>query len=218
VKTLAIAGAVVVAALLTGCANTKAMNAEIASLRDDVAQLEMERNSLQDQVGQLQQQNAALGQQMGSMQQKAAQYDELQRKLGPDIDVVTRDGLVTMQVADKVLYRSGQATLTAQGKATLRRVASALKSEFAGKMVRVEGHTDSDPINKTKDLYKDNWDLAYARAAGVVRYLTTEGGVDPKRIYAASYGQYDPVASNSTTQGKAQNRRVAVVVLPMPAR
>jgi chemotaxis protein MotB len=119
-----------------------------------------------------------------------------------------------MELPEKLLYKSGEASLTENGKATLRKVAAALNSQFAGYPFRVEGHTDSDPIRRTKNLYKSNWELSAARALEVVHFLTEQCGVDPKRVHAAAFGQYQPVVANTTAAHKQQNRRAAIVVLP----
>jgi chemotaxis protein MotB len=223
VRRALIVGAVLATVLAVGCTNAK--DAQLADLHSQLLQRDQQLTDAQAEVDRVsadlraaQQQSTAMGQRLSGLEQRASTYDELNRALGPDIEVGIKGGYLTMEVADRVLYGSGQAKLTSQGQAALRRVASALNGQFAGKMVRVEGHTDSDPIQKTKDLYDDNWDLGYERAVAVVRYLTQEAGVDAKRIHAASFGEQVPVAPNTSASNKAQNRRVAVVILPSPAR
>jgi chemotaxis protein MotB len=93
----------------------------------------------------------------------------------------------------------------------LNHVYSVLRERYSGKQVDVVGHTDTDPIRKTKNLWKDNWDLSAGRALTVVRYLVDKG-VSPKNIRGVACGQSRPVASNSSSAGKAKNRRVEIVV------
>ena len=122
--------------------------------------------------------------------------------------------MVTIELPDKVLYKSGEATLTSAGQATLRRVAAALNGEFAGSPVRVEGHTASAPIRRTRKQYASNWELSAARALQVVHFLTEKCSLDSKRVHAAAFGEHQPMVPNTTSASKQQNRRVAVVVLP----
>ena len=205
-------GVVMVAAVASGCANLKQENAD---LRLQVEACRAERDSLQDQVTVLDGQNQALSDRLSQAQASSSEeLEELRKRLGGEVQLTVRGGFITMELPDKVLYRSGEAKLTESGKATLRKVAAALKSEFADQPVRVEGHTDSDPIRRTRELYQSNWELSSARALEVVHYLAEQCAVDPKRVYAAAFGEHRPVAPNTTAASKAQNRRVAVVILP----
>lgn len=130
---------------------------------------------------------------------------------GPDIDVSMSGDTMTVTLPDKILFDVGKAGLKADSKRHLDKIAAVLAKDFAGHVVRVEGHTDNQPIVKTKNLWQDNWDLSCNRAMSVVRYLTTKG-ISPKNVYAAGFGFYKPVASNDTVAGRAKNRRVAIVV------
>jgi len=86
-----------------------------------------------------------------------------------------------------------------------------LREKYNGKQVDVVGHTDTDPIRKTKDKWKDNWELSAERALTVARYLIQRGIAEDK-IRAVGCGESRPIASNSTASGKAKNRRVEIVV------
>jgi len=132
---------------------------------------------------------------------------------GEGVDVQMVGDTMTVTVSDKILFDSGKATLKAASKRVLDSVAVVLKRDYASGKVRVEGHTDSEPIRKTKNLWTDNWDLSCNRAMAVVRYLVSKG-VDPKRVYAAGFSYYKPVASNGTAAGRAKNRRVVIVASP----
>ena len=134
--------------------------------------------------------------------------DAIQRQLPPGATVVMRHGEPAIVVEGSLMYGSGSAVITQNGRQILDRVASILNGTFAGRMVRVEGHTDTDPIVRTKNLYKSNWELSSKRATEVVEYLVTKG-MDPKRIYAGSFSMYHPVSTDKT-----KNRRVEIVVLP----
>lgn len=121
-------------------------------------------------------------------------------------------GNMTATLAGEVLFDSGQATIKSTAKKSLDRVASTLKGKYGAYNVRVAGHTDSDPINKSKSKWSSNDQLSQARAEAVRQYLASKG-VESGRIQAMGYGSSQPKASNSTKAGKAQNRRVEVTVL-----
>lgn len=134
--------------------------------------------------------------------------DAIQRQLPPGATVVLRHGEPAIVVEGSLMYGSGSVNITPKGRQILDQVAGILNRSFPGHMIRVEGHTDTDPIVRTKNLYKNNWELASKRATEVVEYLVTKG-VDPKRIYAGAFSMYHPVSNDKT-----KNRRVEIVVLP----
>jgi len=128
-----------------------------------------------------------------------------------DIQINVEKGVVFVSISDKLLFGSGQYKVTDEAKRVLAKVATVVndKKDFD---FMVEGHTDDDPISRTN--IEDNWDLSTKRATAVVRLLQDEYNVDPKRMTAAGRGEYLPVASNETKDGKAKNRRTRIVVLP----
>lgn len=118
-----------------------------------------------------------------------------------------------LRFTDNVLFDSGKADLKENSKATLRFIADLLKQEeFSHKHIRVEGHTDSDPIHNSR--YPSNWELSVARASNVVRYIIEDASfTEPERLSASGYSQYHPIAPNDTASNKAKNRRVDIVIL-----
>jgi chemotaxis protein MotB len=132
---------------------------------------------------------------------------------GPGVEVRTTATTMTVMLPDAILFASGSADLKSASKAVLDKVAGVLNKDYPNHMIRVEGHTDNQPIVRTKKLWSDNWDLACNRSMAVVRYLVTKG-VDPKRIYASGFSYNQPVAANATAEGRAKNRRVEIVVAP----
>ncbi|MFH1504011.1 MAG: OmpA family protein [Candidatus Omnitrophota bacterium] len=123
---------------------------------------------------------------------------------------MAQKGLVITFVAE-VLYDSGKADLKEQSLPVLNKVVKILKEEVPGNNIMVEGHTDNEPIKYSR--WKTNWELSTQRALSVLYHLES-GGVNPLRLSAAGYGQYKPVASNDTIEGRQFNRRVEVVILP----
>ncbi len=134
--------------------------------------------------------------------------NELQQDLGDEASVsYSRGGRISIGVEDSVTFDSGSTALKDSSHKVLRNVASALKSRFANRRFYVEGHTDDDPIQKTKDKFRSNRHLAAERADAVARYLIQQG-VPERQIVVVAYGQYDPKDSKT----KARNRRVEIVV------
>ncbi len=119
-------------------------------------------------------------------------------------------GLVITFVAE-VLYSSGKAKLRKESHPILGKVARILNEEVYGNDVGVEGHTDNEAIKYSP--WKNNWELSTQRALGVVYYLQ-DAGIKPSRLSARGYGEFRPIASNSTKEGRQLNRRVEVVILP----
>ena len=132
-------------------------------------------------------------------------------EFGEGAEVKMQGEMMTVTLRDEVLFAPGNADLKAGSKKLLDKVASVLSGEYKGYNIRVEGHTDSTPIRKTKDKWDDNWELSCERALAVVRYLTQKG-VEEGRIYAAGFGSVRPVAANTSVAGRTKNRRVEIVL------
>jgi chemotaxis protein MotB len=128
-----------------------------------------------------------------------------------DIEISVEKGVVFVNISDKLLFASGSYTVTDRARVVLGKVASVVKNKPDFEFM-VEGHTDDVPISRP--VIQDNWDLSVLRATAIVRILQKEFGVSPSRMTAAGRGEYVPVASNSSADGKAKNRRTRIVVLP----
>jgi chemotaxis protein MotB len=118
-----------------------------------------------------------------------------------------------VSIVDKVLFASGEATISSEGLAVLKRVGNILNNT-KNKIVRVEGHTDNIPIQRKIDQFPTNWELSTARATNVVRFLQDDVKMDPTRLEAVGLGEYHPVAGNDTQEGRALNRRIEISLLP----
>ncbi len=114
------------------------------------------------------------------------------------------EGGLSIVLAESLLYRSGSADIL--NPEILRRIGRHLTT--AGGSIRIEGHTDSIPVQN--DQFPSNWELSTQRAVNVVKFLISECGIDPKRLSAAGYGDSRPLASNDTPEGRAVNRRVNI--------
>jgi len=128
-----------------------------------------------------------------------------------ELSVEMKNGKVYVSMSDKLLFKSGSADVETKGKEALKKLAEVLNKSVDVDIL-IEGHTDNVPIKTT--LYKDNWDLSASRATSVVRLLTDEYKLEPKRLTASGKGENFPVASNQTTEGKAKNRRTEIILSP----
>lgn len=189
----------------TGCAETKRLRQENQHLNDDISNLQQENTDLSSKVDQYQRE----------LNRLENEKKELEAKLqGTGATVRIKNGAVSILLPSTILFDSGQTTLRPQSKATLKKIAGVIKSQAPNEIVRVEGHTDNEPINKQKDKYKSNWELSAARATAVLHYMVEECGVSPTKVYIAGFGQYQPVSDNRSKTGKAKNRRVEFVIVP----
>jgi chemotaxis protein MotB len=149
------------------------------------------------------------------LERKSAEYDQLASALRAEIDagrieLTELRGRTTVKMKDKILFASGSATLGKDGREALRAVAGALRN-LSGKSIRVDGHTDNVPSSGS--VFPSNWELSSARALAVVRFLQ-EQGVDPTRLSAAGFGEFQPISSNETAEGRSLNRRIEITLVP----
>ena len=129
-----------------------------------------------------------------------------------DINIKVEKGVVYIDISDKLLFKSGSYDVTDRAKEVLGKVALVLKNQPTIEFM-VEGHTDSVSFKNTPVL-NDNWDLSVKRATTIVRILQKQYGLDPSRMAASGRGEYKPIADNTTTDGRALNRRTRIVILP----
>jgi chemotaxis protein MotB len=128
-----------------------------------------------------------------------------------DVEIKVEKGVVFISISDKMLFKSGKYEVTDDAMNVLGKVAQVLNSKPDIEFM-VEGHTDNVAIKN--NLLVDNWDLSVKRATSVVRILQNKFGIDPKRMTAGGRGEYIPVQTNETAEGKAANRRTRIVILP----
>ena len=128
-----------------------------------------------------------------------------------ELSVYIKDGNVYVALQEKLLFKSGSAVVGSKGKDALSTLASVL-NVTPDITVTIEGHTDTVPIKNSK--FEDNWELSVARANSIVRILTKDYNVDPHNIIAAGRGEFHPVSSNETDEGRSQNRRTEIILSP----
>jgi chemotaxis protein MotB len=216
----------------------KAMQAQLDTLGTDVASLREKIRSdegslatkeselraardrlveLQGLVDELSKSKKKLEAAKAELEKKSGEYEQLASSLRSEIDagrveLMELRGRTTVKMKDKILFASGSATIGADGRAALRKVADALRG-LQGKTLRVEGHTDNVPTGSSGP-FASNWELSSARALAVVHFFQ-ENGVDPTRISGVGFGEYQPIASNDTPDGRSLNRRIEIVLAPL---
>ncbi len=141
-----------------------------------------------------------------------AELEKLARAIGEGAAVrETPEGPV-IQLPEKILFASGKAAIKTKGEGALQKIADYLKSK-SSEQLRIDGHTDSDPIKKSAFLWDSNHHLSAGRALSVFQYLTKKQGIDQGRIYISGFGPNRSVADNSTSEGKQRNRRVEFLIM-----
>lgn len=128
-----------------------------------------------------------------------------------DVEVKVDKTVVFINLSDKMLFQSGSYKITDRANEVLAKIATIVASR-PNFEVMVEGYTDNVPINN--DCIDDNWDLSVKRATSVVRALQHKHNIDPNRLIAAGRGEYNALASNDTSKGRATNRRTRIIILP----
>lgn len=133
--------------------------------------------------------------------------EQLASEAGVNISIEARGVVISLQ--DDILFDAGSAELSAPARRTLDKLVASLKP--LGRPFRVEGHTDNSPIATSR--YPSNWELSTARATNILKYLLSRHHFAPELMSAAGYGEFRPVADNSSIGGKQRNRRVDIVIL-----
>ena len=210
-KSIALLICLAAATLLPGCTNWKKKYENLnVAYKNLEGQLEFEQSQKGELAKQISQDQQTIEELQKQIQERNKTPGEASG-FGNDYDVAfdPSKGTITVTLKNSILFDSGQATLKTGTITELDHIRSVLRDRYSSKTIDVVGHTDSDPIKKSN--WKDNWELSAQRALSVVRYLIKRGIPDEK-IRAVGRGESQPVASNASASGKAQNRRVEIVV------
>lgn len=212
-------GALLLAAAAAGCQNklhdeNLALHRQNRELQDQLTDAQTKLRTAPDpnQVATMQQELAARDQKIADLESQLRQpapgqasSGEMSGLAGIEVTRDDRAGTVTVRVPGDVLFDSGTAVCKNSAKATLNKIAAAIKKDYPGKKIFIVGHTDSDPISKTKNQWDDNLDLSAARARAVAKYLA-EQGVSSKQLGMQAMADTQP------RQNKQSSRRVEIVV------
>lgn len=192
-----------------GCADKCQQQLDEMTLQnqDLNTELEVNQEELQSAAAQLAQCQDALANaqlQVGQLRRQASAKPKLPEGWQ------ARKGMVMTSLPESVLFSPGKEKLKDSAKGKLNKVMAQIRNNWPGKDVYIIGHTDSDPIRKSK--WADNLELSLQRSAAVTRYLIKQG-MSAKKLIAAGCGPHRPIDSNSTASGKSRNRRVEFWVL-----
>ncbi len=213
------------AALLLGGGCTAKYQQRIMDLNEEISRLQTQLSDLRQQNSEilakqrrlvaenqkLLEENKGLAE--ASARKPSSQTEALQAEIGKGAHVSFRHGMISIGIQSTVTFAPGSTKLTAEGKRVLKKVAQVVARRFPGRWIYVAGHTDNQPIRKTRKLYRSNRHLSAERADRVATYLA-RCGVPSKDLVVVAYGENDPVASNATAAGRKKNRRVEVLVGP----
>jgi chemotaxis protein MotB len=193
-------------------AKSDSLSKTINELREKNAVLETENASLKEGIANLKKAKEE------EVKTVSKTYENLMQEMKGEIAqgqvaITELKGKLTLDVVDKILFASGEAEVKPEGLAVLQRVIEILK-DVKDKAIRIEGHTDNVKIGGAlARKYPTNWELSASRALNVTRYLEKQG-IDPALLAAVAYGEYKPLADNSTSEGRAKNRRIAIILQP----
>lgn len=191
----------VAGALLAGCSGNKEL---IAQKDMQIAEMQKQIASLKGELGDRQAENAQL---KSELESALAEYRQKEK-----VWLEQKDHLTKVTLPEAVTFGFSSTALTDKGKAIIDKIWGVL-AKYPDRRILIEGHTDNKGI-KTEfhNLYQSNWELSSARAHTILHYLIQKYNADPKRLTACGYGEYQPIASNDTAEGRAMNRRVVISV------
>ncbi|WP_435413254.1 OmpA family protein [Psychroserpens mesophilus] len=195
--------------------------------RELLAQLEAKEQALiaeNARLDKLKQELEARSQRVAELESVIASKDAAMTKLknaiskaltnfeGNGLTVEQRDGKVYVSMENKLLFESGSWAVGSKGKQAVKQLGEVL-AENPEIAILIEGHTDNVPYKGNEQL-SGNWDLSAKRATAIVTILRENSNINPENLTAAGRGEFAPIASNETAQGKAQNRRIEVILTP----
>jgi chemotaxis protein MotB len=196
-------------------AENEALRKELTRLGKNADSLLAEKGSLANALADAKARLEELRKAQAAAEARAALFRQLALKFQKMIDagqlkVVLRNGHMVLQLANDVLFDSGRTDVKSSGRDALSQVATVLKT-MPDRHFQVAGDTDNVPIQTP--LFPSNWELSTRRAVEVVHFLVSQG-MNPQLLSAAGYGEFDPIASNDTSDGRAKNRRTEITLEP----
>jgi chemotaxis protein MotB len=204
------------------------LRAHVADLKKENGLLKGENENLSQNVKALEEKNVALHSEAEALERQRKEeveemrgtYENLLENMKGEIakgeiTITQLRGKLKVNMLDEILFDSGKTTVKPQGLEVLERVGSILVN-VKDRAISIEGHTDNVPIGaELSKRYPTNWELSAVRATTVARYLQEKTGIDPGLLSAIGYGEYQPVALNESEEGRAKNRRIEIVLVPM---
>ncbi len=191
---------------------SQALNEKENALIAEKIRLEKLQNDLSERSKRIEQLEQLIANKEAAMQQlKDAVSNALANFEGNGLTVERKNGKVYVSMENKLLFHSGSWSVGNQGKKAVEQLANVLRKN-PDIEVLIEGHTDNIPYHSNGAII-DNWDLSTKRATAIVRILTNKG-VNAKQVTAAGRGEFFPVSSNTTKEGRSKNRRIEIILAP----
>ncbi|HEX8514923.1 MAG TPA: OmpA family protein [Bacteroidia bacterium] len=189
-------------------------------LKKLAAELDAKKKSLDELTAELKKREARVAELESILKSKDDATNELKKKLsdalmgfeGKGLTITQKNGKVYVSMDESLLFASGSTTVEAKGVDALKKVAKVLEQN-ADINILIEGHTDDVPMAGKGDI-KDNWDLSVMRATSIVKIITKNSSVDPKRLTAAGRGEYFPIEAAKTPEARKKNRRTEIILTP----
>jgi chemotaxis protein MotB len=224
--------------LVFSCVSKKEYVALETKSNETQAQLEQDKRDLQAQISKLQSENnrlldtiegleMELKQEKLAVEQKEKEISELDKTRMEiesslkkqialkEIKLEEIEGKLKVTFVDKILFDSGSVMIKPKGQEVLLKLADSFRDN-EDQNIAVEGHTDDVQIGSgLLDRFPTNWELSAARATAVVRFLQEKGNITPERLTASGFSYYRPVATNETPEGREQNRRIEIILVPV---
>ncbi|MGD9081312.1 MAG: OmpA family protein [Desulfobacterales bacterium] len=223
---------------VSACVSKKEYVALETKSNQTQAQLEQEIRDLQAQVSKLTTENnrhldtieglkTELEQEKRTVKQKEREVSELDKTrqeiesslkeqiAQKDIKLEEIEGKLKVTFVDKILFDSGSVMIKPKGQEVLLKLADSFR-DSEDQNIAVEGHTDDVQIGTALlDRFPTNWELSTARSTAVVRFLQEKGNIAPERLTASGFSYFRPVATNETPEGRKQNRRIEIILVPV---
>jgi len=194
---------------MSGCA-------ELSELRNLNRRQAITIRDQSDEMAKLKKQLSSVSDKLKSSEEEMSKLRKLAKSIGEGVTVRdTIEGPVLL-FPEKILFDSGMAVIKPGGEKALNKMAGFMR-ENPSTLIRIDGHTDSDPILRTKHLWDSNHHLSAARSLSVFHFLTKSENIVQGRIHVAGFGPNRSIATNSTSAGKKENRRVEFLIISTPA-
>lgn len=189
-------------------------------LKKLAAELDAKKKDLDALTEELKKREARVAELESILKNKDDATNELKKKLsdallgfeGKGLTITQKNGKVYVSMEESLLFASGSTTVEAKGVEALKKVAKVLEQN-ADINILIEGHTDDVPMVGKGEI-KDNWDLSVMRATSIVKIITKNSSVDPKRLTAAGRGEYFPIDPGKTAEARKKNRRTEIILTP----
>ncbi len=191
-----------------------------AELEAELEKRQAVQKSLHDEINTISGEKSQLQMQLEHEQESKQQISNLKSRIEQELNesrveiLQLKNQMTVIKLTSEVLFSTGSARIKPAGQKVLAIIAESLNA-YPHRAVSVEGHTDNLPIRNAR--YESNWELSAARGLAAVNYFQRNAQVDPGRLKVVGYGQYHPVSSNETAEGRKRNRRIEIRILPPEA-